>query len=129
MKPSPRLFKIGQPTSRPLTWGDGVVLVGLAVLLYAGLRVAHGTPAVIKGPAISLAPSVLPWYAGLSVGRMLAAYALSLLFTLVYFLAHWPLSCWIHQPGFDLSRQLFANSLCTSPSLPASRLFALMISV
>ncbi len=46
-----------------------------------------------------------------------------------YFLDHWPLSSWIHQPGLDLPRQLFANSLCSSPILPMSRLFALMISV
>jgi len=46
-----------------------------------------------------------------------------------HFLAHWPLSCWIHQPGDDLARQLLANNLCTSPSWAGSRLFALMISV
>ena len=33
---------------------------------------------------MTLAPAALPWYALLSLGRMTAAYALSLLFTLVY---------------------------------------------
>jgi len=61
-----------------------VVVVGLAVLLYAGVRLALGAPAAIRGPEISLAPGTLPWYAGLSLLRMLAAYALSLLFTLPY---------------------------------------------
>lgn len=46
-----------------------------------------------------------------------------------YFLIHWPLSCWIHQPGNDFSRQLLANSLCTSPTWAGWRLLALMISL
>ena len=39
---------------------------------------------MIRGPTIILAPSALPWYALLSLGRMAAAYGLSILFTLVY---------------------------------------------
>ncbi len=38
----------------------------------------------MKGPDISLAPSALPAYALFSIGRMLAAYILSFLFTMVY---------------------------------------------
>jgi NitT/TauT family transport system permease protein len=79
-----RLFKLEQPTHRRLTVGDGVVLVGVAVLLYVGARLAFRAPTVVEGPEISLAPRALPWYAFLSVGRMAAAYALSLLFTLAY---------------------------------------------
>ncbi|MDH7475243.1 MAG: ABC transporter permease subunit [Anaerolineae bacterium] len=79
-----RLFKIEQPTQRPFTWGDGLVLVGVAVLLYAGIRLALGAPATVEGPTISLAPRALPRYAVYSVARMAAAYALSMLFTLVY---------------------------------------------
>ncbi|GAB4506194.1 MAG: ABC transporter permease subunit [Anaerolineales bacterium] len=56
----------------------------VAVLLYVGVRLSFGAPAVVQGPAISLSPTSLPWYAVLSVGRMLAAYALSMLFTLTY---------------------------------------------
>jgi NitT/TauT family transport system permease protein len=52
--------------------------------VYLGVRLAISTPVVLKGPEISLSLMVLPWYALLSIGRMLAAYALSLLFTLVY---------------------------------------------
>ncbi|MDD5154025.1 MAG: ABC transporter permease subunit [Desulfovibrionales bacterium] len=84
MKPSPRLFKIEQPALRPINWGDIVVLVGVAVLVYAGVRLALDAPVVIKGPMISLSPGALPWYASLSIGRMVAAYALAMLFTLLY---------------------------------------------
>jgi NitT/TauT family transport system permease protein len=72
------------PTERPAWWGDAVVLVGLIVVLYAGVRVAVGGPAVIRGRGISLSPAVLPYYAALSLARMTAAYVLSLTFTLVY---------------------------------------------
>ena len=72
------------PTERPTWWGDAIVLVGLVVLLYIGVRLALGAPDVIKGRAISLSPAVLPYYATLSLARMTAAYALSLAFTLIY---------------------------------------------
>ena len=78
------VFRTSSPMHRTATWADAVVVVGLAVLLYAGVRLALGAPAAIRGPEISLAPSALPWYAGLSCLRMLAAYLLSLLFTLPY---------------------------------------------
>ncbi len=79
-----RIFQVGQPTRRTVTLGDALVLIALAVLLYAGARLAVNAPAAVAGPQISLAPRALPWYALLSVGRMTAAYALSMLFTLVY---------------------------------------------
>jgi len=79
-----RLFRITQPLLRPLTWGDGVVLLGLALLLYAGIRLGLGAPAAIQGPEIELAPRILPYYAGLSLGRMVAAYLLSILFSMVF---------------------------------------------
>jgi NitT/TauT family transport system permease protein len=66
------------------TWGDAFVILLMAVLLYGGVRLAFDSPPIIKGPAISLEPAALPWYTLLSVGRMLAAYILSLLFTLTY---------------------------------------------
>jgi NitT/TauT family transport system permease protein len=78
------LFKPGQPTHRLLSWGDLVVLLIIAVLIYSGVRLAFRTPSVIEGPQISLAPTALPWYAALSVGRVFAAYGLSLLFTFLY---------------------------------------------
>lgn len=80
----PRLFKTEQPLHRPLTWGDVLALLLVAVLLYVGVRLSFAAPAVVEGPTISLSPTALPWYAALSVGRMLAAYALSMLFTLTY---------------------------------------------
>jgi len=78
------LFKIGQPDERPFTRGDIVVLVGLAVLVFGGVQLAIKAPAVTQVPKISLSPGALPVYAGLSLGRMFAAYALSFLFTLIY---------------------------------------------
>jgi NitT/TauT family transport system permease protein len=79
-----RLFRIAQPLLRPLTWGDAVVLLGLALILYVGIRFGLGAPAVIKGPEIELAPRVLPYYVSLSLGRMVAAYVLSILFSMVF---------------------------------------------
>ncbi len=82
MAEKPRLFRIGQPNERPFTFGDLAVLLGLAVLLYLGVRLVHDAPRVIQGPKINLTPASLPLYASLSVGRMLAAYLLSLLFSM-----------------------------------------------
>jgi NitT/TauT family transport system permease protein len=84
MPRSKNVFRTNSPMHRTATWADAVVVVGLAVLLYVGVRLALGAPAAIRGPEISLAPAALPWYAGLSCLRMLAAYLLSLLFTLPY---------------------------------------------
>lgn len=69
---------------RPFTWGDVIVILLMAVLLYGGARLSFDSPLIIEGPQISLNPSALPWYTLLSVGRMLGAYILSLLFTLTY---------------------------------------------
>ncbi len=60
------------------------MLLGIAALIYAGVELAINTPGAIQGPTISLAPEALPYYALLSVGRMGAAYGLSLLFSLSY---------------------------------------------
>src|SRR5262245_65002222 len=78
------LFTVSQPTHRRLQWGDGVVLLGIVVLLYLGVALAVHAPPALRGPDISLDPQVLPYYAGLSIVRMAAAYLLSLLFALWY---------------------------------------------
>ncbi len=72
------------PLTAPFTVGDGLILLAITTLVYAGARLAFRTPAVIAGPDISLSPLALPWYALLSVGRMAAAYLLSMLFSLFY---------------------------------------------
>ncbi|MCS7011006.1 MAG: ABC transporter permease subunit, partial [Anaerolineales bacterium] len=69
---------------RLFTWGDAVVLLVIAVLLYGGVRLAFNAPAEVQGPNIRLEPHVLPWYALLSLGRMTAAYVLSVIFAIVY---------------------------------------------
>src|SRR5689334_416316 len=66
------------------TIGDGLILLGIAAGLYVAARLAFHAPAVVHGPEISLSPLALPWYALLSVGRMAAAYVLSMLFSLFY---------------------------------------------
>src|SRR3989475_6716762 len=78
------LFAVQQPAQRRLHWGDGVVLLGVVVCLYVGIALAVHTPPAVRGPDISLDPHVLPYYAGLSIVRMAAAYLLSLLFALLY---------------------------------------------
>jgi NitT/TauT family transport system permease protein len=79
-----RTFRPPLFTRRPLQIGDFVILLLLAVLLYLGVRLAFNTPEKVQGPDISLEPSVLPFYALLSLGRMLAAYVLSMTFSLIY---------------------------------------------
>jgi len=64
--------------------GDLFVALGLAAVLYLGVRLAFGAPSRLAGPEISLDPSALPYYALRSLMRMTAAYLLSLSFTLVY---------------------------------------------
>src|SRR6266850_645871 len=79
-----QIFTVPQPVERGLQWGDLVVLLAVMVLIYAGISVAVHTPLALRGPDISLAPEVLPHYALLSVGRMAAAYLLSLFVALLY---------------------------------------------
>lgn len=69
---------------RSLKWIDWLVLVAVLVLIYAGVRLAVNAPQVVSGPDISLEPGSLPWYALFSVLRMLGAYMLSVVFTLIY---------------------------------------------
>lgn len=69
---------------RSFTWGDLVVGLLVTVMVYVGVRLAVHAPPELRGPEISLSLTVLPWYALLSIGRMFAAYTLSVLFTLLY---------------------------------------------
>ncbi len=79
-----RLFRFVQPLLRPLSGADFVVLALMGVGLWAGVRLGQAVPEILQANEISLAPGVLPYYAVLSCGRMLAAYLLSLGFSLVY---------------------------------------------
>jgi len=78
--------KIYQPKQpfRPLSKSDIFVLLGVVAFLYLGVYLGLHAPEAVAGPEISLAPQWLPYYALRSVGRMAAAYVLSLLFTLLY---------------------------------------------
>jgi NitT/TauT family transport system permease protein len=77
-------FSPALPKTPTFTIGDGLIILGIAAFLYIGTRLAFHAPAVISGPDISISPLALPWYALLSVGRMTAAYFLSMLFSLFY---------------------------------------------
>lgn len=63
---------------------DLIVLLGVAVILYLGVRLAFDIPESIRGPNIDLRATLLPFYALLSLGRMLVAYILSLVFSIFY---------------------------------------------
>lgn len=78
------IFRSEQFIQRRFTRADALVVLVVSVLIYLGARMALRAPAVVQGPDISLSPAALPTYTLLSLGRMLAAYALSLLFTIVY---------------------------------------------
>jgi len=78
------LFAVQQPTQRRFHWGDVIVLLGISVFLSIGIALAVHTPPALRGPEISLDPYILPYYAGLSIVRMAAAYLLSLVFALLY---------------------------------------------
>ncbi len=78
------IFRSGQFTQRRFTWADAVVILLVSVVIYLAARLAVNAPAEVQGPDISLAPSALPAYALYSTLRMLAAYILSFLFTIVY---------------------------------------------
>jgi len=77
-------FSPALPETPAFTIGDGLIVLGMATLLYAGTRLAFKVPVVVAGPDISLSPLALPWYALLSIGRMAVAYFLSLSFSLAY---------------------------------------------
>lgn len=79
-----RIFRPPTPLGRVFSLSDIVVLVLLLIVLYLGVRLALGAPQIVKGPDISLEPRALPYYALLSLGRMLAAYVLSITFSLAY---------------------------------------------
>jgi len=79
-----RRFAPFLPPGPLLDVGDLAVLIALAGLLYLGVRAAMGAPATMPGPAIHREVWALPVYALFSLGRMLAAYLLSLTFSLLY---------------------------------------------
>ncbi|MHC1770525.1 MAG: ABC transporter permease [Flexilinea sp.] len=84
MAPTPHIFQTTQSKNNSFTRGDFVALAIIIVVLYAGAHLALNVPVEISGPDISLSISALPWYTMLSLGRMTAAYILSMIFSLFY---------------------------------------------
>jgi len=78
-----RTYRI-QQRWQALKWSDVAVLMFVIALLYLGVRLALNAPAEAAGPRIALNPRYLPYYAVRSLGRMAAAYLLSILFSLAY---------------------------------------------
>lgn len=81
---SKRFFGSDALSTRTIGITDLVILLVIATVLYLGVRLAFDTPVLVRGPEISLEPRALPYYALLSLGRMLTAYILSLLFSISY---------------------------------------------
>jgi NitT/TauT family transport system permease protein len=79
-----QIFRIAQPQNKTFSWGDLFAILLILAMLSIGVQLAFNAPEAVKKPEISLSVSVLPWYTILSVGRMAAAYTLSVLFTLIY---------------------------------------------
>lgn len=84
MTQNTHIFHTSQQSRKLITWGDIIALTLVISLLYVGARLAVNAPEVIPGPDISLSPSALPIYTLFSVGRMAAAYFLSLVFSILY---------------------------------------------
>jgi NitT/TauT family transport system permease protein len=84
MTNNPFIFQISQKQTKSFNWGDFFAIVFIVASLYMGIQLTINAPEIITGPEISLSVRELPWYTFLSVGRMAAAYALSVIFTLIY---------------------------------------------
>src|SRR5258708_5857323 len=79
------VFATSQPSRGPLlSITDLLIILVIAVAVYIGVRLAVASPQVLNGPQINLSPRALPYYALLSLGRMSAAYLLSIVFSLIY---------------------------------------------
>jgi NitT/TauT family transport system permease protein len=61
---------------------DLVILAAILALIFGAILLALGAPPAIVGPEIILAPQALPVYTLFSVGRMMAAYVISVVFSL-----------------------------------------------
>lgn len=79
-----RVFDASPRARQSSLFADLAVILGVCSVLFVGVWMALGAPADIRGPQIILDPAMLPRYTAYSLGRMLAAYILSLLFSLVY---------------------------------------------
>lgn len=78
------IFATAQTETAYLGWADILILLGIAVAIYVGVQLAASAPPSLARAEIDLNPQVLPYYALRSIGRMAAAYVLSVLFSIVY---------------------------------------------
>lgn len=79
-----RTFTPEPPARMVFTQADLWLFLMLIGLVGLTVGVANNAPEMVRGPTISLSPTALPFYALRSVGRMVMAYVLSFIFTLIY---------------------------------------------
>jgi len=84
MAQSQQIFHSAQRSYRVFTWGDLAAIILVVIFIYFGIQLAFDAPEIVPGPEISLSPAALPGYTLFSVGRMVAAYFLSMVFTIFY---------------------------------------------
>lgn len=77
-------LELRPPAFRAPAWGDAIVLGLVTAVLAGGLALATGGAGIREASGVTLSAAALPAYALRSLGRMTAAYVLSLAFTLVY---------------------------------------------
>jgi NitT/TauT family transport system permease protein len=65
-------------------WANWIVLLLVAVILFALVKLAYYTPVAAKKAPVSLALHYIPYYAWRSIIRMFLAYVLSIVFSLIY---------------------------------------------
>jgi NitT/TauT family transport system permease protein len=82
LKPFRTIIAPNRPNRVGFSLADAAILIGIAVILYAATQFAGDRPTT--RPEIDLSPSALPLYTLFSLGRMAAAYILSLPFSLIY---------------------------------------------
>jgi NitT/TauT family transport system permease protein len=83
----PLVLTSGLPHQRTTGWRDAIpllIVVGVIIVIGTGARQMSAPFAIGQQPDISLAPSILPYYALRTMMRMLAALVASLIFTFTY---------------------------------------------
>lgn len=115
-----------RPMTRKSALADAIVGIALGGILYLLIRLAHSGPETLTAiPRIDLSPAALPLYTAYSLGRMVAAYILSLAFTLVYgyVAAHSPRAEKVMLPTLDILQSIPVLSFMPTVVLALVALF------
>ena len=98
-------------------WADWVVLLLILVGLFSLLKLAYYATCCAKSTPISLGVKYIPYYAWRSVFRMIAAYMLSIVFSIFYGYA---------AARSKLNEKIMLPILDILQSTPISKLFTLV---